>query len=353
MEFSPIEIHEKVALGPLTTLGVGGIGRYFVRAESVEKVRAAVRFAEVHELPLLVMGGASNLVISEHGWPGLVLEMRIDGIRQCSSAAGEIFDVGAGVDWDRFVAEGVSRGFGGIECLSGIPGRVGGTPVQNVGAYGQEVSQSIISVLVFDRADNQVRTLTAAECHFAYRTSIFNSDARGRYIILRVQYRLTREARGSLQYSDLARYFAGQRTPPTLQDVRKAVCEVRAAKGMLIDAHDPESRGVGSFFKNPVLSEAAFGRLQQVAQERNLQVPSYPALAAQKKISAAWLVENSGFPKGYRRGRVGLSRKHALAIVNRGGATADEVIGLKEEIQRGVEQTWGIQLDPEPVLVGF
>ncbi|MBV9183077.1 MAG: UDP-N-acetylmuramate dehydrogenase [Acidobacteria bacterium] len=353
MEFSPFDIQQNVALGPLTTLGVGGTGRYFVKAESVEKVRAAVHFAEVHELPLLVIGGASNLVISDLGWPGLVLEIAIDGIRQCSSAAGEIFEVGAGVDWDRFVAESVSGDFGGIECLSGIPGRVGATPVQNVGAYGQEVSETIVSLLVFDRTDNRVRTLSAAECHFAYRKSIFNSDACGRYIILQVDYRLSRERRSNLRYRDLEHYFAGQPTTPTLREIRKAVCEIRAAKGMLIDPGDPESRSVGSFFKNPVLSDVAFARLQGKAQERKLRVPSYPALARQKKISAAWLVENSGFSKGYRRGRVGLSQKHALAIVNRGGATADEVIGLKDEIQHAVEQTWGIQLDPEPVLVGF
>lgn len=353
MEFSQLDIQQNVPLRSLTTIGVGGNARYFLKAQAVDEVAAGVRVAQARELPLLVLGGGSNLVISEQGWQGLVIQIAIPGIRQCSSSDEGTFEVGAGVDWDVFVAHSVSLGYGGIECLSGIPGSVGGTPVQNVGAYGQEVSQTIFSVLVFDCAEDRVRRLTAQECGFSYRRSLFNSDAPGRYLILHINYRLVLGALPSLGYTDLQKYFAGRSAPPTLKETREAVCKIRAAKGMLISPNDPDSRSVGSFFKNPVLTPVAFARVRAKARERNLEVPNYPALSEQKKISAAWLVENSGFQKGYSRGRVGLSSKHALAIVNRGGATADEVIELKNEIQRRVAETWGLRLDPEPVLVGF
>ena len=353
MQFSPLHLEENVPLRSLTTLGVGGKARFFYRAESEEEVAAAVRLAEARELALLVIGGGSNLVISESGWQGLALHIGIAGVEPRSSSEGRDFEVGAGVAWDSFVAYSVSLGCGGIECLSGIPGSVGGTPVQNVGAYGQEVSETIVSVLVFDRAEDRMRRLIAAECNFRYRQSVFNSEAQGRYIILRVHYRLRPNAAPALLYADLRRHFVARSRTPTLEETRRAVLDIRAAKGMLIRADDPDSRSVGSFFKNPVLSNAAFESLREKARQRDLEVPNYPALREQKKISAAWLVENSGFPKGYTRGHVGLSRKHALAIVNRGGATADEVIGLKAEIQRAVEESWGIHLDPEPVLVGF
>ena len=353
MQVSQLDIQENVALRSLTTLGVGGSARFFFKALRVEEVSSAVRFTQARGLPLLVLGGGSNLVVSEQGWPGLVLQIAIPGIRRPASPGEAEFEVGAGVGWDAFVAHSVSLGFGGIECLSGIPGTVGGTPIQNVGAYGQEVSQTILSVLVFDCAQDRVCALSAAECGFRYRRSLFNSDAQGRYIVLRVNYGLVRGAPPSLGYAELRSYFARRTARPTLEQTREAVLDIRRGKGMLISPNDPDSRSVGSFFKNPVLSPEAFERLRLKARERNLEVPNYPALSEQKKISAAWLVENSGFRKGYSRGRVGLSTKHALAIVNRGGATADEIMALKNEIQRAVEENWGVHLDPEPVLVGF
>ncbi|PYV47717.1 MAG: UDP-N-acetylmuramate dehydrogenase [Acidobacteria bacterium] len=262
------------------------------------------------------------------------------------------FIAGAGEDWDAFVAFCVSRNFAGIECLSGIPGSVGATPVQNVGAYGQEVSQTIISALVFDLVSKEVREMDGAECEFGYRSSVFNTRERGRYIILRVTYGLHHDGDPSLRYADLQNYFAGKKTP-ALSDVRDAVLTIRASKGMLITPGDPESQSAGSFFKNPVLTTVQFDELARRARERNLQVPSYPALMQQKKISAAWLVENSGFAKGYVKGRAGISSKHALALVNCGGASASDILALKDEIQQRVEQLWGIKLEPEPVLVGF
>jgi UDP-N-acetylmuramate dehydrogenase len=353
MRLAAIDIRENVPLAPLTTIGVGGCAHFLVRAEQVRDVEAAVRFAESRDLPLFVLGGGSNLVVADRGWPGLVLHVAVEGIRHYPNEGKERFEVGTGVDWDRFVEESVSFNCGGIECLSGIPGSVGGTPVQNVGAYGQEVSETIASVVAFDRRDHQVKELKAADCGFSYRRSIFNSSETGRYIILRVTYELIPAARPRLRYADLEHYFAGREGTPTLLETRRAVREIRSAKGMLITPGDPDSQSAGSFFKNPILSDAQYEELTRRAAWKNLQVPNYPALARQRKVPAAWLVENSGFAKGYRKGRASISTKHALAIVNRGGATASEVVALKAEIERRVKEIWGLQLEAEPVFLGF
>ena len=345
-----MEILENVPLAPLTTLGVGGNARFFSRAETPADVEAAVAYSRSKGLPLFVLGGGSNVLISDTGWSGLVLRIAIPGIEEAASGQ---FTVGAGVDWDTFVGHCVTRNYAGIECLSGIPGSVGGTPVQNVGAYGQEVSETITSVQVFDLSENRVRELSAAECGFEYRSSIFNTSERGRFIILRVNYALKLDGEARLHYADLQKHFAGRDGTLSLAEVRKAVREIRASKGMLITPGDPDSRSAGSFFKNPVLTEAQHEELVRRATERGLKVPSYPALEHQHKVSAAWLVEHSGFHKGYGRGRVGISSKHALAIINRGGATAHEVVTLKMLIQGSVEVDWGIWLEPEPVFVGF
>jgi len=348
-----IQILENVPLAPLTTLGVGGQARFFINASTPDEVAQAVAFAEARKLPLFVLGGGSNLVVSDRGWSGLVLHVGSTALEQSDFGDKIHFDVGAGVAWDDFVRECVSRNCAGVECLSGIPGNVGGTPVQNVGAYGQEVSETIVSVLAFDISENCVREMQAAECGFDYRNSIFNSSQRGRYIILRVSYVLAPNGNPKLHYVDLQKYFSGREGQPSLAEVREAVLSIRAGKGMIISPGDPDSRSAGSFFKNPVLSRAEFDELMRKISVRNLHIPSYPALSQRHKISAAWLVENSGFSKGYAKGNVGISIKHALAIVNRGNATAAEVIALKDEIQAAVERLWGIRLEPEPVFIGF
>jgi UDP-N-acetylmuramate dehydrogenase len=348
-----MEIQEKVALAPLTTLGVGGRARFFVHAKTSADVEAAVAFAGTKHLPLFVLGGGSNLLISDSGWPGLVLQIGIVGIDEEEKPGTALFHAAAGENWDTFVERCVIRNCAGVECLSGIPGSVGGTPVQNVGAYGQEVSETIVSVLAFDRIEKSIRELSTEDCGFRYRSSIFNTSQRDRYIVLRVTYALQQGGYPHLQYADLQRYFAGRDRTPALLEIRDAVRSIRASKGMLITPGDPDSRSAGSFFKNPVLSLPQYEELLQRARERNLQVPSYPALSKQKKISAAWLVENSGFAKGYAKGNAAISGKHALALVNRGGANATEIMALKDEIQKRVEAVWGIRLEPEPVLVGF
>jgi len=230
---------------------------------------------------------------------------------------------------------------------------VGGTPVQNVGAYGQEVAETIASVLTLDLRDGQIRELCAEACGFQYRTSVFNTSERGRFIILRVTYSLTPGGKPRIEYADLKRHFAGFQQSPSLTSTREAVRRIRASKAMLITPGDEDCRSAGSFFKNPVLTAGQYDELTKRATAKGLQVPSYPALDAQKKVSAAWLVEYSGFSKGYSSGRVGISRKHALAIVNRGEAAAADILGLKDHIQQRVEELWAIRLEPEPAFVGF
>jgi UDP-N-acetylmuramate dehydrogenase len=350
-----VNLLENILLAPLTTLKIGGPARYFVEAGSVGDVQQAVAFARARALPLFVLGGGSNLVVADAGWPGLVLKIALTGIEQRSThdEGGKIlFDAGAGESWDKFVSRAVMARCAGVECLSGIPGSVGGTPVQNVGAYGQEVAETIASVQVLDLKDGQVRELCNEACGFAYRTSIFNTTERGRFIVLRVTYALTPGGKPRIGYADLKRHFEGRETTPDLAETREAVRHIRALKGMLIVAGDPDCQSAGSFFKNPVLSETEHEELKQRAAARGLTVPSYPALETHKKVSAAWLVERSGFTKGFGFGRVGISSKHALAIVNRGEATAAEVLALKEQIQQRVEEIWGVRLEPEPVMVG-
>jgi UDP-N-acetylmuramate dehydrogenase len=355
-----LQIQENVPLAPLTTLQVGGPARYFAEVKREDEVRQAIQFARDRNLPLFVLGGGSNLVVADSGWPGLVLKIALGGITTPtpSDTPGKavLFSVGAGVIWDDFVAQAVTQNCAGVECLSGIPGSVGGTPVQNVGAYGQEVSDSIESVRALDLKEDRIVVLPNPACGFRYRVSIFNTSERDRYIILRVNYRLKRGGAPSLKYADLQKYFAektGDKKPPSLANVREAVREIRRSKGMLIVPQDDDCRSAGSFFKNPVLSQAQFDDLAARSAEKELAIPSYPALEAQRKVSAAWLVEHSGLSKGYAAGTVGISSKHALALINRGGAKAADLLRLKDEIQYKVQEAWGIQLQTEPVFLGF
>jgi UDP-N-acetylmuramate dehydrogenase len=346
-------IRSNAPLGPLTTLQVGGPAQYFVEAKSIADVNEAVEFAKSKSLPLFVLGGGSNLVISDAGWPGLVLKIAIPGTTEHKENDTIRFEVGAGEEWDSFVAGAVARNCAGVECLSGIPGSVGGTPVQNVGAYGQEVADTIESVIALDLRDGQQREISKADCGFKYRTSIFNTTERGRYIILQVTYALKLGGTAHIAYADLKKHFYGWEEAPTLADTREAVRRIRASKGMLITPGDADCRSAGSFFKNPILSATEFDDLTKRATEKKLQIPSYPALDAQRKVSAAWLVEHSGFARGYSAGRVGISSKHSLAIINRDQATAADVVALKEHIQQRVQDIWDIRLEAEPVFVGF
>jgi UDP-N-acetylmuramate dehydrogenase len=349
-------LQENIPLAALTTFHIGGAARFFVEVKSRSEVEESVRFAQSRNLPLFVLGGGSNLLIADSGWPGLVLKIAIAGIERHPGRDEEgktLFDVGAGESWDRFVSHAVVEKCAGVECLSGIPGSVGGTPVQNVGAYGQEVSETIESVEVFDRRDAQVRELCREACGFSYRSSIFNTTERERFIILRVTYALIPGGEPHLEYADFKHHFEGRESRPNLAETREAVRHIRARKGMLITPGDPDSQSAGSFFKNPVLTEEQHEDLKKRASAKRLVIPSYPALEKKRKVSAAWLVEHSGFARGYGFGHTGISTKHALALVNRGGATATEVLALKDQIQLRVEEIWGVRLEPEPVMVGF
>jgi UDP-N-acetylmuramate dehydrogenase len=351
-------LQENVALAPLTSFRLGGPARFLVEAKSIPEVEQAVALAQTRSLPLFVLGGGSNLLIADSGWPGLVLKVAIPGIEQRpdndrNDQGRVLFDAGAGESWDRFVSRAVMAQCAGVECLSGIPGSVGGTPVQNVGAYGQEVSQTIESVQAYDRRDGQVRELCREACGFSYRSSIFNTTERERFIILRVTYALVPGGDAHIAYADLKTHFEGRETPPNLAETREAVRHIRARKGMLIVPGDPDGQSAGSFFKNPVLTEEQHADLQKRAAAKGLHLPSYPTLEKNRKVSAAWLVEKSGFARGYGFGHVGISSKHALAIVNRGEASAAEVLALKDQIQQRVKEIWDVSLETEPVLVGF
>jgi UDP-N-acetylmuramate dehydrogenase len=348
-----VQILEHIPLAPYTTLRVGGPARYFVEARSEAEIIDALAYAREHALEVFVLGGGSNLVVSDAGWPGLVLKITIDGIRTSEQNGKRLFTAGAGEDWDGLVAYAVEQNCAGIECMSGIPGTVGGTPVQNVGAYGQEVAETITQVRVIDTHSGEAREMTNTECGFAYRTSIFNTAERSRYIVTQVSYALAPGGAPRIAYADLKKYFATAISTPTLSQVREAVRSIRASKAMLIVPNDDDCRSAGSFFKNPIISTAEYARIAALPVCCEQKPPSYPAPEGQVKVSAAWLVERSGFHKGYTEGRVGISRKHSLAIVNRGGATASEIAQFKTKVQNGVQKVFGLQLHPEPVFVGF
>jgi UDP-N-acetylmuramate dehydrogenase len=319
-----------------------------VRAETERDVAEAFKFAEENGFELFVLGGGSNILVSDEGFDGLVLQIALKGI----SLKENIVTAQAGEDLDDFVAFCVEQNLAGLECLSGIPGFVGGTPVQNVGAYGQEVSETIVSVRVFDRKSKQILELTNADCKFSYRTSIFNSTAKNRFIVLAVTYELKVDAAPKIVYKDLREFFGERR--PNLRETREAVREIRAAKAMLVRQGGADANSAGSFFKNPVVRTEEFQRIAGLAKSFGVEnVPYFKVDEASVKIPAAWLIEQSGFHKGYRRGNAGLSSRHTLALTNRGDATAAEILALKSEIQAKVKEKFGVELNPEPVFIGF
>lgn len=347
-------IREQVPLAPLTTLSVGGPARYFAEACTESDVREAVHHAQSLDVPLFVLGGGSNLLVSDAGFEGLVLKISLRGIEQADGEGGTVvFSVAAGEEWDNFVARAVTENCAGIECLSGIPGSVGGTPVQNVGAYGQEVSETIREVTAFDRQSLQRKTFTNGDCGFGYRSSIFNTTERDRYIILRVSFSLRHDGTPTVRYNELQKAFHDATAEPTLSEVRAAIREIRQRKAMLIVPGDDDARSAGSFFKNPIVPQHQFEDLEARMRSRGVDLPSYPAGEGFRKLPAAWLVEHAGFVKGYSLGAATISRRHTLAIVNRGDATAAEIVGLKDEIQSRVFSEFGIHLQPEPVFLGF
>ena len=350
-------IQENIPLSPLTTLGVGGPARYFVEAHTEDLVLDAIEFAGKKGLRAMILGGGSNVLVSDAGFPGLVLRVRIGSQEEAETGDGFLIRAGSGVDWDGFVRQAVDRNLYGIECLSGIPGWVGGTPIQNVGAYGQDVSGVVARVRVYDRQAERVRELSAPECDFGYRRSVFNSTARGRYVVLVVEYDLKKRGQPKFDYPDLERYFATNPNP-SLPEVRDAVCRIRAGKAMLRVEGDPDSASAGSFFKNPLLDAEAYAEIVLRARREGIlkngeTPPHYKVSDALTKVSAAWLIEAAGYRKGASDGPVGLSRKHALAIINRGGANAEQVLRFAGDVQSSVEDRFAVRLATEPVFAGF
>jgi UDP-N-acetylmuramate dehydrogenase len=306
---------------------------------------AHVRAADAAGEPLLVLAGGSNVVIADHGFPGTVVLLRTRGIER---EGGEL-RVQAGEAWDPLVAHTVAKRLQGFECLSGIPGSVGATPIQNVGAYGQDVSETVTRVRVLDRATGEIVTLSAAECGFDYRTSVFKKDPRR--VVLEVAFRLReQEESGPLRYAELARALdvpVGGTAP--LAAVREAVLALRRGKGMVIDPADPDSVSAGSFFTNPILAADEFAALEARA---GAPPPAFPEPDGRIKTSAAWLIQHAGYARGEGNGHVGISTKHTLALVNRGGASTAELVAFAREIAGGVRERFGVALVPEPVFVG-
>ena len=347
-----------VPLRGYTTLRLGGPAARFVSATTSQDVVVAVRAADRDGEPLLVLGGGSNLVVGDDGFAGTVVHVATEGRQVERGEDGVQLTVEAGEDWDRVVAESVDLGFGGLECLSGIPGLVGATPVQNVGAYGVEVSELLVSVDLLDRTTGEVRTLRADELGLGYRTSVLKGTERA--VVLRVRFRLTDDGKSApIKYAELARTLAvapGERVP--VEQAREAVLGLRRDKGMVLDGDDRDTWSAGSFFTNPVLAEAELpGVLAGIAAKvgEDVLVPTYPgSRESTVKLSAAWLIERAGFAKGHAGpgDRVRLSTKHTLALTNRGQASTSDLLALAAEVRDGVRDAFGVTLHPEPVLVG-
>jgi len=347
-------LEENKLLAPLTTFQIGGPARWFATARTEEEVVEAVEWARKRGVALFVLGGGSNLLVSDAGYEGLVLRIGLSGVEANGSQGQIVYRVGAGEDWDCFVSRAVNDKCAGIECLAGIPGTVGGTPVQNVGAYGQEVATAIDLVRAFDLKQERFVDFTSSECSFAYRRSRFNTTDRDRFVVTRVDYRLATGGAPTLRYAELQRAFS-EGARPTLKDVSAMVRQIRRSKGMLIEEGLAEYRSAGSFFKNPTVSEEQVARIES---ESGKLPPRFPARTEPEdagcvKVPAAWLIEQAGFAKGFAMGAAGVSTLHTLALVNRGGATAHDILALADRIRSSVEVRFGIRLEIEPVLVGF
>ncbi len=342
---SPVE---HAPLAPHCTLRIGGPARYLVEATDEATVAEAVAWAAARTLPVRVLGGGSNLVIADEGVDGLVLKIALRGVTERAVPGGIEVTAAAGEPWDAFVRHTVERGWAGLECLSGIPGLVGATPIQNVGAYGQEVSDTLASVRALDRESGRIVTLAPTDCGFGYRDSRFKSRFPGRYVVLAVTYRLVPGGAPYLGYADIAREIGT--TSPSLAAARETVIRVRRSKSMVLDPGDPNVRSCGSFFLNPIVDAAGLAAID--ARAAGLAMPRWPQAEGRVKLSAAWLIERAGFSRGQAAGSVGLSTRHTLAIVCHDGARARDVAAFAHRVRAGVEERFGVRLQPEPIFWG-
>ena len=350
-----LSVRDDVPLAPLTTLELGGHARHFVEAADDDAVVEALRWAEARGLPVLILGGGSNVVIADRGFDGLVVRIATRGRRFAESSGAVELTAAAGEPWDDLVADSVARGLAGLECLSGIPGLAGATPIQNVGAYGQEVGDTIRAVKVVERASQRVHELPPAECGFAYRDSAFKRDPE-RFVVLGVTFALRPGGAPTLRYRELADALAAN-PRPTLADARATVLALRTKKSMVIVDGDPNRRSVGSFFTNPVVSPAQAEEVAARAVALGAiaapdEMPRWPAPGGAVKLSAGWLIERAGIRKGHRRGAVGVSTAHALALVHLGGGSTAALLELAREVGDAVHARLAMTLLPEPTMIG-
>jgi UDP-N-acetylmuramate dehydrogenase len=350
-----LKIERDVPLAGRTTLELGGPARELVRVTDEDELRRALEWARANERPLVVLGGGSNVVVADEGVDALVVELALRGVRVIESEGRATIVAAAGEPWDPLVASAVDRGWAGLECLSGIPGSVGATPIQNVGAYGQDVAETIARVRVLDRRTLDVHVLAADACEFAYRDSAFKHDPE-RWIVLEVELALRTDGVATVRYPELQRAL-GPASAPALADVRAKVLDLRRAKSMVLDRDDENRRSVGSFFTNPIVTHEHADRVIAEAVERRLaasaaDVPCFAAGEGRTKLAAAWLIERAGFVKGERRGAVGISSRHALALVHHGGGTTRDLLALAREIADRVQERFSVALRPEPTLLG-
>lgn len=346
----PAALREGVSLAERTTFGVGGPARFLVEARTVGEVQGALAFARTGGLPVVVLGGGSNVLVADRGLDAFVLRPTVGGTSIAAEGGRTIVRAGAGERWDTLVERTVAFGLAGVECLSGIPGDVGGAPIQNIGAYGQEVAETIVEVAAVDRASGEVVRFDRAACAFGYRDSAFKRALAERFVVVEVAFALTPGGAPSLRYAELARTLGGAERP-SLASVRAAVIALRRSKSMVYDPADDNHRSAGSFFTNPTLDDGALAAFR--ARDGADGAPTFAADGGRTKLSAGWLIERAGFPRGSGRGRVGLSTKHALALVNRGGATAAELVAYAAEVRAAVRARFGVTLTPEPALLGF
>ena len=351
----PLGASENAILAPRTTLGLGGAARYFLAAEDTAAATEGARWARKTGTPLAVLGGGSNVVVADSGWDGLIVQPAMRGVTIDHDGGTARLTVGAGEVWDEVVALAVEEGLAGLECMSGIPGWAGATPIQNVGAYGQEIGEVTERVGALDLETMEQVDLSHADCDFGYRSSRLRREP-GRLMVLEITYRLEMGRTPTVRYPELQRMI-GSRSA-SLQEVREAVLELRRSKSMILDPKDPNRRSAGSFFVNPVLDGAGFDEMRARARSAGIlrgpeDPPTYPTPEGGIKVPAAWLIEHAGFSKGLRRGAVGISSRHALALVHHGGGSAAELVALAREIRDGVREVFGITLRPEPVFLGF
>ncbi len=352
-----INFQYSVSLSELTTIKLGGNAKLFCNCNTIDEIKACLIYAKTGNLPVQVIGGGSNIIFSDEGFNGIVIKIDTKGIK-FKELEKDLIEItaGAGENWDDLVKLCIDNNLAGVECLSGIPGCVGAAPIQNVGAYGQEVSDTIVSVEAIDRLTLKIVEFTNEECKFSYRQSRFKNKDTDKYIITKVTYRLKKFAESKIKYPELKKYLdrntkwdALKNSKEKLSVIRSSVINIRKSKSMVIDSNDPNTVSCGSFFLNPVLTEEEFRELEKTCSKNNLNIPSYKTDQG-IKIPAAWLVENAGFHKGYRKGGVGISTKHSLALINCGGS-AKELLELSDKIEDDVYKKFGVKLRKEPEII--